>query len=266
MEEQDLKEDLVTPIESLKIENESIFAVRHNDDKKTSLFAHQDLNIGQQNLIQNFTNLDIDNLIETVGSESIYFKLFVFLWCLTSVANGGIIYMQSFILADPDFNCKGIDNKLSICGETEFCSLYFPDAYDVDQIVWKYTNSWTQTHGLICDKAYIRTNFHTIAMVTSAIVGYLTITLSDSFGRVKTLVIVQNFNLAISLVTYFLDNIYFKAFGYALLLASDPICCGLSAIMLAETMPTSSKKRAKAWAIINIFYGVGGILIGLICL
>lgn len=157
--------------------------------KRKSMKNHNieaiDFDPGHINMINSFRSLDLDDLIQKVGSESVYFKLMMMQFALLVTVMAGISYLTSFLLADPDFTCYDPSGNKTSCSEADFCKKYWPDKYNKNQINWKYT-SWVEQNKLICDSGSYRDTYKNTIMIVSAISAYLTITMSDNFGRVRT--------------------------------------------------------------------------------
>jgi MFS family permease len=111
------------------------------------IFNLSELTGQYEDVVHQFKELNIDKMINFVGSEGRYQWTIIILASVMSIMMSTVLYSTSFLLADPDFKCFAPDGlTLETCKETEFCAKYWdPPTYTKEQIDWNY-NSWTKEY------------------------------------------------------------------------------------------------------------------------
>lgn len=149
-----------------------VLRVRRPDDTHTNIFNLSDLQGEEQSKIERYENIDVDQMIDYIGSEGKYQYSVIAQASLMAVVMSMILYASSYLLSEPTFECpvtgtEIIDKSKCVMDyfctnfPTEYAGLPFPkgwptsDNEDPDHpgffVDWKY-HGWTQDYHLVCDR------------------------------------------------------------------------------------------------------------------
>jgi hypothetical protein len=149
-----------------------VLRVRMADDTHTNIFDLTDLGGEDQSKIERYENLDVDKMIDFVGSEGKYQYSVIAQASLMAVVMSMILYASSYLLSEPSFECPLTGSEIidkSKCVMDYFCKnfptenagLPYPEGWPTKDhqdpnhlgffVDWKY-HGWTQDYHLVCDR------------------------------------------------------------------------------------------------------------------
>jgi hypothetical protein len=82
-----------------------VLAVRHDADTHTNIFGLSELRGELMDTVEKFENLDMDQMLEFVGTAGRYQYTIVALASFMSIIMSMILYASSYLLAEPGFKC-----------------------------------------------------------------------------------------------------------------------------------------------------------------
>jgi hypothetical protein len=141
-------------------------------DTHTNIFNISELHGEEASKIKRYENIDVDQMIDYIGSEGKYQYSVIAQASLMAVVMSMILYASSYLLSDPSYDCSLTGSNIipkSQCDSDYFCK-FFPtdtaglpwpkgwptiDNQDPERpgffVDWKY-HGWTQDYHLVCDR------------------------------------------------------------------------------------------------------------------
>jgi hypothetical protein len=96
-----------------------VLAVRHDADTHTNIFGLSELRGELMDTVEKFENLDMDQMLEFVGTAGRYQYTIVALASFMSIIMSMILYASSYLLAEPGFKCYVRNLKKMFLGRGE---------------------------------------------------------------------------------------------------------------------------------------------------
>lgn len=247
--------DVTGKVDDFKI-GTKILKIKGEGDPKTQTLFIRKLQGKFENIQEEYLDIDMDNLIEFIGTEGKYQYSLIILVSIMSIVMSMVQYSTSYVLADPDFKCDGKD-----CSETAFCTMYPNEADWVEpNIDWKY-DSWVKRYLVICGDGGNRDIYRQFIMISSALIYFFATIVSDVAGRMFAFKLFSIIILPFALIGVWVDDITFKVVVLGIFTAEEAILTGLFAIIINESLSSDSKLRSKAIAIYFCMFSMGGIVL-----
>ncbi len=145
-------------------------------------------------------------MIEAVGDSGTYQRMIVLTSMMCLFGTAFVSFSISFLVSEPTFMChiKDKPGEFIECSETYAC-------FDLDysKVEFKF-HSWAETKNLVCDKSLLRESGKSLALLINGIVCFISLNMSDLFGR-KFVIIVNTIGIMICLLlAYLIDNFHLK--------------------------------------------------------
>lgn len=103
------------------------------------------------------------------------------------------------------------------------------------KITWPYPKSWTQQHGIFCDKAYIRDAAKSTVLIENTLLCFILLALADKFGR-KTILIVCGLLILVGMnINVFFPLVRWKMVGMGFAAGAEGTFSAMFSILINET-------------------------------
>ena len=119
-----------------------------------------------------------------------------------------VSFLVPFLVSEPTFMCPMKDKP----GQFFECSESFACADLEDAVVSFKFHSWAESLSLYCDNRLLRESGKSLCLLVNGIVCFITLNLSDMFGR-RFVIRLNTIVIMMSLVSaYFVPSFYIKMF------------------------------------------------------
>ena len=140
------------------------------------------------------------------------------------------------------------------CTEEEACSLLKKGSPAI--VTFEFDN-WTERYGLICDKAYIRTNTKSMLLILNTLTCLTLLIASDSYGRKALMKVSSIFVVFGILLAALSPDFLMKMVGLGLVSGGEGTFSALFTIYINENSTKDSKLRSSLISLCFLAYSLG---------